>query len=471
MAGVFFNNTVNLAIPKPRLVDKIYIWSLIVEPLLYFVVASGGQATGIPFSLSRLLQIIVLLSILGKLMINRMPLVKVKMESITFNNYFLIYLIILIVSSLLGFLLFGSYNLHFNEEVIKTEESVPFLKSKYMRPVFDLFLLIYYYFYFIILAPYFIKNKEAIRYFFSIFITVLYFVLLAGFVDLASVIVTGEALIKRHLGESTDVGFRFHSIAGEPRDAFVYLAYSFCIISVSEYLFSSVRNKRQLEILIIAAMILTQSASGILGFLIGGFLTLVYFLMKKNIRAFYFLFLFSIISAIAINLVSLSPRLQLYVEEFSSLYEELKGGGELPYILLVQSVNFLPFWGMYNQLLNFNLYQFLFGSGLSSVAYYNINYIGDYSYSNPNSQLTRLIFDGGFIGFLFYLFFLVAHPINFFEKRFYKVNFLGIISFFMLTGAALSHRSLVPLIFLGVISAVSRIHNSDLKNINHKLKN
>jgi hypothetical protein len=463
MTGVFLRDTVNLETSKPRLVTKIYIWSLIVEPLLYFVIASGGQATGIPFSLSRLLQIMVLLSILGKLIGSRVPLLKVKMELISFNNYFLAYLIILIVSSLLGLFLFGSYKLNINEELIKTEESAPFLKSKYMRPVYDLFLLIYYYFYFIILAPYFLKNKEAIRYFFSIFISVLYFVLLAGFVDLASVIVTDEALIKRHFGESTDVGFRFHSIAGEPRDAFVYLAFGFCLISVSEYFFSRLRNKRQLVIIIIAAMILTQSASGILGFLIGGILTLAYFLMKKNIRAFYFLFLFLIISAIAIYLVSFSPHLQLYPEEFSSLYDQLKNGGELPFILLAQSVNFLPFWGLYNKLLDFNLYQFLFGSGLSSVAYYNVNYIGDYSYSNPNSQLTRLIFDGGIIGFLLYMYFLVANPISFFEKRFYKVNYFGLISFFIFTGAALSHRSLAPFIFLGVVSAVLRLHDRDLK--------
>lgn len=447
-----------------------YLWSLITEPLLYFIIASGGQATGIPLSLSRLLQIGVLLIIVSKIIGSKVPIIKHRIATLSVNKFLLIHILILLVSTLLGLFLFGSYNINIREGLIKTEENVPFLKSKYMRPVFDIFLLMYYYFYFVMLAPYFLKTKSTINYFFKLFIRVLYFVLIAGFIDLLYVLLRGEALIKRHFGESTDVGFRFHSIAGEPRDAFVYLVYSMSMIFVSVYLFPSLRNKRLLLILLIVAIVLTQSASGMLGILIGGLLTLGYFLLKKSVRAFYFLFIFLFITAIVIYLVSLSPRMQLYIEGFSGLYDELKSGGELPYILLVQSVNFLPFWGMYNYLLELNFYQFLFGSGFSSVAYYNMNFIGDYSYSNPNSQLTRLIFDGGIVGFIYYLLFLVTIPIKFFTKQFHKINYSGLIFFFILTGAGLSHRSLIPFIFLGVISAVLHVYGNDLKGIEQKTK-
>jgi hypothetical protein len=200
----------------------------------------------------------------------------------------------------------------------------------------------------------------------------------------------------------------------------------------------------------------------------GGVITLVYFLRRKNLRALHFLFLFLILSVVTVYLIALSPRLQLYVEGFSELYDQLKSGGELPYVLMVQSVNFLPFWGMYNYLLNFNFYQLFFGSGLSSVAYYNINYIGDYSYSNPNAQITRVLFDGGGIGFYYYFLFLTAKPIYFFTKLVGKINYTGLVFFFILTGVALSHRSLLPFIFLGIINAIVMSSGNEFRNVSLK---
>ena len=52
---------------KLSLLSKLYIWSLIFEPLLFFSLASGGQATGITLSISRLIQILVVLIFLFRM--------------------------------------------------------------------------------------------------------------------------------------------------------------------------------------------------------------------------------------------------------------------------------------------------------------------------------------------------------------------------------------------------------------------
>lgn len=448
---------------KISLLAKFYICSLIFEPLLYFTMASGGQATGIPLSLSRILQIIVVAGFLSKVLRARGPFLTYQLSFFKFNRHFLYYIFSMLVASMLGIFLFRSYeiNIHSNLFASTGEADVPFLKSRYIRPFFDVFLLLYYYFYFIILSTYFINTVSALRYFFIFFIRILYLVLLFGFLDLLFAFFTGSALIKRHFGEATDVGFRFHSFAGEPRDAFVYLVFASCVLVIYQTLFQGIKNSKLLLYLLLLALILTQSASGILGIFIGGVLALSYFLGKLNKKAFYFLGIFLCLIWIIAMLIPYSPRMQLYIDGFGGLYDNLKSGAELPYILLVQSVNFLPFWGMFNQILQFNFIQFFLGSGFSTAAYYNMNFIGDYSYSNPNSQITRILFEGGIIGFVLYLAFLTKPVLSFFNTFLVKEKHNAIFIFFLLTGSALAHRSQTPFILLGLIMSLRNINLSN----------
>ncbi len=463
--GPFLTNS-NLSESKDRLsvISRVYIWSLIFEPLLYFVYASAGQTTGIPLSVSRILQIIVLISFILRLMLIRRPIAQQQLFSIHLNKYFVYYFLILFVSSFLGIFIFHSYEVSIKSSIFNGETEVPFLRSKYIRPVFDIFLLSYYYFYFIILARHFFNSGKAISYYFKYFILSFYGIIFFGFVDLGYSFLMGSALIKRHLGESTDVGTRFHSFIGEPRDAFVYLVYAGLILVIYHFLYSKIRYISIMLYLILAAAILTQSASGIIGNFIGGILALIYFLSKGSKKSFYFFGVFTVLITFVIILIPYSPRMGLYIEGFSSLYDNLKRGDELPYILLVQSVNFLPFWGMFNQLLNYNYFQFLFGSGLSSSAYYNMNYIGDYSFSNPNSQFTRILFEGGIVGFIIYLLFLVKPALQFLKMLPRKAGYNSIFLFFLLTGSGLAHRSLIPFIFAGLVLAYNRVYGAKKNN-------
>ena len=440
------------------LIEKLFVWSLILEPLLYFNIASGGKFTGITFSVSRILQIIVL-----SLLFFKFVKIKKSLQSIftklKIQKYFIQYLCLIIFATFFGALIFNSYERTFGNLVTLDKQNTPFLKSWYFRPIFDCFLLIYYYFYFIFLTTYFFKSYLTLKYFFKKFFLVFNIFLLLGFIDIIKAYFTGSALIKRHLGEDTDVGFRFHSFAGEPRDAFVFLLYSICLIMIYNEFYVKTKNHKIL-LLSFIALILTQSVSGILGILIGFAFTLFYFLRKLKTSAFYILGVVILTTIILILLIPYSPRIILYQEGFSELFDYLESGLDLPYILLIQSVNFLPIWGLYLKLKDLNLFQIFFGSGFSSSAYFNMNYIGDESYSNPNSQFTRLIFESGIFGFLIYLKFLTTPFFNLSNNFIQRNKSKIIIYFFLFLGATLAHRSLTALIFIGVMISINKIiHN------------
>ena len=152
----------------------------------------------------------------------------------------------------------------------------------------------------------------------------------------------------------------------------------------------------------------------------------------------------------------------MYMDAFSTIFEDLKAGIELPKIVMVQSTNFLPIWGLYNHFINFNFYQFSFGSGFSSSAYYNFNYIGNNEISNPNAQITRLLFEGGFIGTLTYLIFLMKPTLKFLISLPGRANYNSIFIFFLLSGASLAHRSIIPFILTGLILAYNNINHSGI---------
>jgi len=448
---------------KPSLLSKLYIWSLIFEPLLFFLLASGGQSTGIPLSISRLLQILVVLIFLFRMVRIRKVRLQFYFFNNNFNKYFVFYIFILSVSSFLGVILFDSYELTFKSNTSSGVYKVPLLKSRYIRPLFDILLLIYYYFYFIILAKYLIDSKLAINYFFKYFLRSFYFILIMGFVDLAHSFIRGYALITRHIGELTDVGTRFHSFIGEPRDAFVFLVYASLIIVVQSILYGNIKYISIKFFLTLSAALLTQSASGIVGIIIGSILAICYFSIKGNFKIFYFLGFIAILSCIIFILLPYSPRTLVYMDAFSTIFEDLKAGIELPAIVMVQSTNFLPIWGLYNHFVNFNFYQFLFGSGFSSSAYYNFNFIGNNEILNPNAQITRLLFEGGLIGTSTYLIFLMKPVLKFLISLPGRTNYNSIFIFFLLSGASLAHRSIIPFILTGVILAYNNIYHSRTK--------
>ena len=143
------------------LINKIYVWSLIFEPMTYFSFAGSGGAIGIPFSLSRFLQIfIIIYFVLKFLSIDRERVVNY-INSLKINKNFAFYVFIILSSTLFGLLFLYSYDLNKFGLNIETEQNQDgILKSYYFRPFFDLFILVYYYFYFIILPLFFLRTSN-----------------------------------------------------------------------------------------------------------------------------------------------------------------------------------------------------------------------------------------------------------------------------------------------------------------------
>lgn len=438
------------------LATKLYTWSLVFEPLLFFVVGTGGQSTGVPPSLSKLLQFFVLLIFIFRVITTKWTKLSNQVSLVHINKFFLYYFSILLFSSLIGIVFLNSYEVNINN-ALNNQYQAPFLTNNYIRPFFDIFIIIYYYFYFIILAKYHINTEQSVEYLFKCIVRTFYVVLVFGFIDLWFSLLGGD-LIKRHIGESIDVGFRFHSFAGEPRDAFVYLIFGGLILIIYNANFVEIKFKKTTLIIIIVALMLTQSFSGIFGIFIGGVLALCYFILNLNRKAFYFMGISLAISYLIFYFSQYSVRIGMYVDSLSGLYNLLKTGQELPYLLKVQSVNFLPVWGLYNKLLDYNLIQFMFGSGFSSSAYYNMNYIGDLSFTNPHSQITRLLYEGGIFGTILYLLFLTKPVLTFLKTLPVNLKNYSIFIFFMITGSSLSHRSLIPFILLGIILAYNNVY-------------
>lgn len=445
-------------IGKVAIITKIYVWSVITEPLIYFALASGGKTTGVPLTLSRIFQLIVIFSIFFDLVKKSLPSIKKITNSIRINKYFLFYVIILIVSSTISLFILNSYNLNLKESSYLSQDNTPFLKGKFIRPFFDFFLLIYYYLYFTKLPIYYIKTERDFSYLIQSILRTFYFALFIGFVDLLASLVLGRSLISRHIDENVDVGFRFHSFAGEPRDAFVYVCFGLAVALLSSTIFRKNTVSKKLILTVFTALILTQSASGIVGVFIGGVIGLIYFLVNRNKLAFHFFLVFLVVLGIIYFVIPYSPRMLTYIDAFGFLYDTLSTGSELPILLKVQSVNFLPFWGMYNQILQFNLFPFLFGSGFSSSAYFNMNYYGDSNFSNPNAQITRVLYESGVVGFLYYITFLVKPVIKLFKTFPKSIRYLNFFALFLLIGASLGHRSLTPFIFVGIIFCYNNIY-------------
>ena len=432
---------------KLKLVQKLYIWSLIFEPLLYFLKASGGLSTGIPISVSRVLQILVILYMVFVSRDLNNHLKSKKTLPFFLPKYFLYYFIIALCSTIFGFIIFDSYQFdNFDSKTI-----IPFFKKPITRVILDLFLFLYYYFYFIVLSRIVFNSYNTLNYFLNYFFKVLYFIIFIGYIDYFLAFFQFD-LISRHIGEITDVGTRWHSILGEPRDAFVFLIYGIFMCLVNGYLNN--KNYTKTIFVLMLSIVFTQSLSGVLGIFIGLGLIFFFFLLKKKKSAFIIFFISLIIVLLITKLFPYSNRIMLYISSFSSLIDILESGVKLPYLLAVQASNFYPLWGMYVDFINFNFYPIFFGSGISSSSFYNFNMLGEFM--NSNAQITRVVFETGLFGFLFYLLFFISPAvrlINYFTLS--KRNKL-LISFFLVMGCSLSHRTLIPFILYGILLAFLR---------------
>ena len=280
-------------------------------------------------------------------------------------------------------------------------------------------------------------------------------------------------LICRHLMDRSDmyddgcigVGYRFHSFLGEPRDAFVFLSYALALYGLL-LVFEKNRNFSFLYILLlISIMALTQSASGLVGLIIGFIIVFMFgdFYKYKNIIYLNLLIILFILTVTFI--VYTDTRLNLYIQEAKNLFVYLENR-IITDLILIQSNDIIPMWMYIKQLINLDLFHVLFGSGSGSASFTTNEYLAVEQFINkPRSNLVRVLFASGLIGMFFYLKFLI-HPLKILVSEIdskYKTYFLY--SSFIFYGCTFGHRSLLGFIFVGIIVTilVNKLHKQDEK--------
>ncbi|MDP2127585.1 MAG: hypothetical protein Q8K97_09405 [Pseudohongiella sp.] len=442
------------AVDKTRIgvLTQLYIWSIIFEPLLLFLIGSQAS-TGIGLNFGRLLQLLVLTGLLLRFVMNPASIRIPNPFNARLRPYFL-FILYTIFAGVLGLLL-GKYA--YSGQVSAGQSIFASINTPMMRPIWEYVTLIFQFVYFILLAPYFLRGEREVSYFFKAFTFMAILHLVVGFIDYGFS-VFGVELVPRHLSDWRHVGVRLHGIAGEPRDAFVHMIAIMFIFGLKALRDTGQVNlSKKLVVTIIVALLLTQSASGILGLIIAMMLITVFGFNKISVRRIASLVLLVLLGGGGVYIAILSSeRLQLYLT-YASVVQELflDSSIDVPLIVQTQYNNIYPLIELYNDVLEFNPMPVLFGSGLGSSGFANSRTPVFETLANPHSQITRTIFETGLLGtFMFiYAFRKMLLSSSDFLSRFNQQRLLWL--FLLLLGCYFAHRSTHLMICTGVLYAVT----------------
>jgi hypothetical protein len=441
--------------------EKLYIWSLIFEPFMFLNTSISFLSPA-----ARIIQISFFSWYIIKFIFLKINIPRIRISK-KYYIYIYCYLFTVFFSSIASFL-FGYYNIN----------STNFLVI--YRPFFEFIILLFYLFYFVILPRFILKTEAHLTYLLDWIIKVFYVVLIIGLVDYFFDVFFNIDIIPLHLFKDnwSQAGDRFHSILGEPRDAFVYMSFIIPIL----FLKSSIKKKKRPHIFLLAIIIicagLTLATSGLVSIIFS--ISVIYFFHDKfNLKKIFILFLILLFSFVFIyGLISFIPRIERYFDMFLSLQNPnlFSDSNTLPYLVRMQAPDVIPMIEIYNRLLEFNFFHLFFGSGIGSTSFFLNNFF-EYNISvvdNPRSQFVRLLFENGILGLWIFLLALIK-PIHLLKEFLSKKDMYMIyITSCFLIGASLGHRSHLPLLFIGIVIAFisikcqssNRIH---IKNINDKV--
>ena len=440
------------------LFEKLFVWSLITEPLLFF---------NLPFTLlspfSKVFNLVFLLLYTFNILIRKRKIPIINVFKKYYVNFF-IYTLLLFLTSLIA-LFFGNYHL------INTKAELGVI----LRPITEFFIWLFYVAYFVFLPKHILRTDIQLNYLLKWIVRTFYFVLVVGLIDYIFLVFGDIDLISRHLFDREDigVGYRFHSILGEPRDAVVYLLFGTSIL----FIISAIKNTKPPNILLLGIIFLclasTKSFSGVIGILFG--LLLMLFFLDLSLKR-----LFAFFCVITFLIISLYFSIE-YIEHFGQYYNDLsillthhswnnltsmaEINEQMPALIWVQSPDIIPSIEFFYRLIEFDFFHLFFGSGIGSASYFLNNYF-DFLMSevnNPRAEFTRLIYETGLIGMLFYLLALFR-PILLLRSSIEKIYMNQILIITCLFyGSVLGHRSHLGLIFAGIVITL-------LVNRNHNLK-
>jgi hypothetical protein len=247
-----------------------------------------------------------------------------------------------------------------------------------------------------------------------------------------------------------DIGFRFHGLFGEPRDAVPSL-----ILGVLVYLFRIYFLQKRLSyfdcfILFIysIAVLLTQSVSGLFGIALG-FVFFVFYSLFVPRSSRFILQLAGITTLFLVSIVAFSgERLIYYLGVYGDLSFVNRSFKSLSFDETTQMFNIYPVLVFFNNLIT-NWVFSIFGYGAGSSAAFNLIY-GMSGVSFPSSDLVRLLVEKGVIGLLLHvLFFMYFLRFRIASMSLYRLSASQFL-FCLVLGGCLLHRSYAmwPLIFI-----------------------
>lgn len=425
-------------------IKKAYVWSACLEPLLFFILIPNIYSANL--GLGRVLQIIVLFGLLIKLIFNRFKVKGFNIFSPMYRYYS--YFMIFSVFAGVGGLMYGAYIV----PLVSIEDT---MTISIYRPVAEYIIAAYSFFYFVIIARYMLNETVAVDYFFKIFSGLFYFSLILGLFDLVLMgVIDGYGGLGRHFHDMRQVGFRFHGIAGEPRDAFIYLILGVGVLYLKDVWRSEKKLTNKRLLVIFVAVILTQSASGLIGLLFSSILLLMYYFPKITFnKKVVTVLMVVLLNVIVVLSVSYSDRVLRYFYAFLGIYDTLLYGDEVKTILSVAMNNIYPIWHRWLEVLDLNILPLFFGTGLGSVSIINNIYLMELNVViNPNANIVRMLYDVGIIGTILLIKSFI-YPIN---KLLIDKDMQLKLTVYMIfvVGAYLAHRSVAPFLFLGIILAV-----------------
>lgn len=286
------------------LLIKIFIFAILLEPLLFFYLAPG-------FQLSRILQflfIFIVFLTLMKVIIDKQNPIFIG-EPFYNNPFLVVFFFIIPISFFSGFY---SNNLFIELNIFQANDysNSDFKSFVFFESLNEILILIYYFTFFYYFTYILLSNRNSLEYFFRLFKFLFFLNLFLGYVDLL-ISFGGFDLIPRHLYDGVNVGNRFHGIAGEPRQAGVFLAFGLSVLYLESVYKSSRMNPFWL-VFTIPAILLTLSFTSIISFLI--FLVLLFpiFIIYINKKPL-ILLVISFFTALTTYIVFQIPRVDDYI--------------------------------------------------------------------------------------------------------------------------------------------------------------
>ena len=445
------NQTVDHA-SKSYYLSRLWIVSVVFEPLLIFLIADPSQA-GISIGLARVLQVMVLLLLFCEVCLGRIILIykddlKIYLPLIGLLGYIFIVTLVNIAIDAYQFLSMQPANLQTNV----------FTLGAFPRVVIEFLVLIYNLIYFVVLAPVFLRRRNDINFFIKSMMYALSMHFVLGWLDFLLVALGGIEFLPRHLSDLRHVGVRFHGIAGEPRDAAVFMLCLFFFFSVKNVFEGNKRERISypMAFLLGASVLATVSATAFVAIAISFFFVLVYSHQKINIKRT-LITCFTLVFALffSIYFITKIERLDLYVNTYGGLFWSLIRNPlqDLPPVVLVSFNNVYPLIVMVNEIMDFNIFGALFGSGLGGSGLVNAEIYSHYQ--NPNSQVIRLLYEYGLLGSLAYVLSIVVLVKRAADEMQMHNSRILLYSALIMLGGAFAHRSAFYLILCGFACATA----------------